>query len=499
MRWGLAFALVLVAGQANAANVWRHNGSVLRLEADGPVRKFYYMTPSPGLPASAGALLFEGTKSGNTYSGTAYVFSTKCGSVGYPVTGTVSEDQRSIAMTGDAPQRDANCKTKGTRSDTLVFTFDHRDEDNNPPAGRTPVPSTPSVASEELPHPPRWTGSMPPPGSVCPNQDPFSRNLKFVVICKHAEIGDVTNVKPFAPGTWEDKQDPDWAFLKQYWQTGNMFYFPREACGFGDDEFAARSDAKLTAASYAFQTRSAWDELLKRGKFRPALAFQRRGEAVECRRLSPTAGAVTSEAIPPNGNDEAERRREAEAERRRQAEAEARAKAEAEERRRAAEAARRTLVVEVRSLDSYIVHLRFHSQDRNVGWPESGRVWILDDSQFHTYRLACSPGEKICYGAGRSGNYNRYWGTAVSGNEGCKGCCMTCGGSYRYTLNGGDETASSSSDGVRLGDVIELGTAIIGLGAAVAGSTGSGSGGGSTPRYSPAPRQRGSDITGTHR
>ena len=49
--------------------------------------------------------------------------------------------------------------------------------------------------------------------------------------------------------------------------------------------------------------------------------------------------------------------------------------------------------------------------------------------------MTCSPGEKICYGAARSGNYAKYWGVGIQGRAGCRSCCMECGGSYRYTLN----------------------------------------------------------------
>jgi len=465
MRWLCALVFVAFAAHAHAASYWNHNGSIVTLEADGAARKFYYAVPRPGLSVAAGSLLFDGVKNGNTYSGTAYVFSPKCGALPYPVSGSVADDGRSVTMSGEAPVRDADCRNRGTRHDTLLFTFQRKDEDGAP-SKTIPPQGDSSAASAELPRPPRWTGTLPPPGRICPNEDPFKRNLKYVVICKHAEIGAVTNVKPFAPGPWEDKQDPDWAFLKQYWNTGNMFYFAREACGFGDTEVGARGDAKVTAASFAMQTSAAWDRLLQNSKFRPFLAFQRKGEAVECRRLSPGEGEVTSEALPPNPEEEAERRREAEEQRRRQAE-------EAEERRRAeaeAEARRRTLVVEVRSLDRYAVHLNFHPQSRSGEWPGNGKVWVLDDSEFHTYRLACNPGEKICYGAGRSGNYKIYWGAGIDGRAGCTGCCMTCGGSYRYTLNGGSESASRG--GASVGDLLDATSTLLGV-------LGAGHGGGS--------------------
>lgn len=96
---------------------------------------------------------------------------------------------------------------------------------------------------------------------------------------------------------------------------------------------------------------------------------------------------------------------------------------------------RNILLVEIRNLDRYAVHVKLHSKNRRWEWPAGREVYTLKDSQFHTLRLSCAPGEKICYGAGRSGNYNKFWGVGISGRNGCTSCCMECGNSYRYTLN----------------------------------------------------------------
>jgi hypothetical protein len=96
---------------------------------------------------------------------------------------------------------------------------------------------------------------------------------------------------------------------------------------------------------------------------------------------------------------------------------------------------RNVLIVEMRNLDRYIVHVKLHSKQRHWQWPAGNEVFTLKDSQFHTMRLTCRPGEKICYGAARSGNYAKYWGVGIQGRNGCRSCCMECGGSYRYTLN----------------------------------------------------------------
>ena len=105
---------------------------------------------------------------------------------------------------------------------------------------------------------------------------------------------------------------------------------------------------------------------------------------------------------------------------------------------KAADHPRNLLVVEMRNLDRYIVHVKLHSKQRGGWqWPNTKEVFTLKDSQFHTMRVTCNPGEKICYGAARSGNYAKYWGVGIHGKHGCKSCCMECGGSYRYTLTPG--------------------------------------------------------------
>ena len=91
-------------------------------------------------------------------------------------------------------------------------------------------------------------------------------------------------------------------------------------------------------------------------------------------------------------------------------------------------AAAETLTFRVQNDYRYTVHLQFFSQSRNHVWPDSGRVWVLDDGSVHTYRLGCNSGEKICYGAAVSGNYDTFWGVSLDNNESCSDCCYTCNG-----------------------------------------------------------------------
>src|SRR5208282_89917 len=60
-------------------NPWDHNGSIVSLYLSGKERYFFYSSPRPGLSVRRGTLLFNGTRSGQTYDGTAYVFSAVCG------------------------------------------------------------------------------------------------------------------------------------------------------------------------------------------------------------------------------------------------------------------------------------------------------------------------------------------------------------------------------------------------------------------------------------
>jgi hypothetical protein len=105
--------------------LWNHNGSTMRLVAVGSTRKFFYENPREGLASvgvTTGKLLFTGRKSGNSYSGTAYIFS-HCGQAPYRVSGPVSGDQRQVTLYGRAPVVAADCRISSYQDDALVFTF----------------------------------------------------------------------------------------------------------------------------------------------------------------------------------------------------------------------------------------------------------------------------------------------------------------------------------------------------------------------------------------
>lgn len=106
---------------------WDHNGSSMKLVASGQSRTFVYDAPRDGMlqaGARSGTVLFRGNRKGFRYSGTAYVFSQRCGPAAFSVSGAVSPDQRSVTLHGKAPRRSGSgCEINGYRDETLVFTY----------------------------------------------------------------------------------------------------------------------------------------------------------------------------------------------------------------------------------------------------------------------------------------------------------------------------------------------------------------------------------------
>ncbi len=119
----LVLLFVFWSTEALAKSLWEHNGSIVYLEAEGQLRRFYYDRPRSALPVEPGTPLFHGQTRGNRYVGTAYVFSESCGPIGYPVTGIVTADKLKITMRGKAPVRDTDCNIIRFRADELVFTY----------------------------------------------------------------------------------------------------------------------------------------------------------------------------------------------------------------------------------------------------------------------------------------------------------------------------------------------------------------------------------------
>lgn len=113
-----------LAAGSDGGSLWEHNGSLLRLRAEGRRRVFVYLQTRPGVPARPGDVLFDGERSGLAYRGTAYLFSSQCGRIGYAVAGSVTPGDRHVALRGDAPVRDRrSCAITGSATDQLVFRY----------------------------------------------------------------------------------------------------------------------------------------------------------------------------------------------------------------------------------------------------------------------------------------------------------------------------------------------------------------------------------------
>lgn len=127
---GLGIAVLTGIGSAIADSCWSHNGSIMRLQAEGNQRWLSYEVPRSVLANAGvqpGTLLFNGTKTGNWYSGTARVFSKYCPGtpLEYLVEGPVREDQLQVTVQGTREVYDRCQPTGRFKTDTLVFTYSH--------------------------------------------------------------------------------------------------------------------------------------------------------------------------------------------------------------------------------------------------------------------------------------------------------------------------------------------------------------------------------------
>ena len=108
-------------------SLWNSNGSVMSMEVVGAEHVFRYQEPRIGMRQAgvvSGTLRFKGTRSGDAYTGTAFVFSRRCGAHPFRVTGTISEDKREIEAFGSAPGGfDAACRPLAFHTDGVRLSF----------------------------------------------------------------------------------------------------------------------------------------------------------------------------------------------------------------------------------------------------------------------------------------------------------------------------------------------------------------------------------------
>jgi hypothetical protein len=122
---------LMLAAEAAADSCWDHNGSLMRLQAQGNQRWLSYERPRDVLRRSGvrpGTLLFNGVKRGDWYSGTARVFSKYCPGtpLEYFVEGPVRGDQLQVTVTGTREVHNRCRPTGRITTDTLVFTYSHQ-------------------------------------------------------------------------------------------------------------------------------------------------------------------------------------------------------------------------------------------------------------------------------------------------------------------------------------------------------------------------------------
>jgi TPR repeat protein len=111
-------------GPAPAGTYWKHSNSIMRLEATGLGRKFFFYKPSDAelqAGAKAESLRFDGHISGNGYTGTAFLYSDKCGRSAFQVLGQIENNESRVILSGKSPQVDGDCREIGRSDQKLVF------------------------------------------------------------------------------------------------------------------------------------------------------------------------------------------------------------------------------------------------------------------------------------------------------------------------------------------------------------------------------------------
>jgi hypothetical protein len=127
MHWAVIASgawVVPAHAQARRSSTWSHNRALVELVSSGNERIFRYLEMyASSVPASPGDVVFRGQRVGRTYTGTAYLFSSHCGRIGYRVSGYVTNRETRVVLTGRAPRRNTQCQVIGYRIDTLVFDY----------------------------------------------------------------------------------------------------------------------------------------------------------------------------------------------------------------------------------------------------------------------------------------------------------------------------------------------------------------------------------------
>lgn len=127
----LAAVAMFAATSVSADSCWSHNGSMMRLQAQGNNRWLSYEAPRQVLwnaGVRPGTLLFNGQKNGERYSGTARVFSKFCpgNPLEYYVDGPVLQGPLRIVIRGSRQVFQRCVPTGNSTYDELVFVYSHQ-------------------------------------------------------------------------------------------------------------------------------------------------------------------------------------------------------------------------------------------------------------------------------------------------------------------------------------------------------------------------------------
>lgn len=122
----LSLIFTLAAQVAAADSFWDHNGSLMRIIAQGQERWIVYETPRQGMVdqgVQSGTLFFNGRRIGNSYQGVARAFSRNCPQpMTFPISGQVINES-TIVLEGMRPVF-SNCQPSGKmKFESLVFTY----------------------------------------------------------------------------------------------------------------------------------------------------------------------------------------------------------------------------------------------------------------------------------------------------------------------------------------------------------------------------------------
>ena len=116
----------VAAGAVAPDGIWSLSGSAMYLSAEGNKRRLVYESPRADLVpigVHKDTLYFEGALDGQTLRGTAHVFVRNCPPLGYPVTGSVSDNGRQITLRGKSPQANAECQVVSERDRAITLTY----------------------------------------------------------------------------------------------------------------------------------------------------------------------------------------------------------------------------------------------------------------------------------------------------------------------------------------------------------------------------------------